>query len=116
AVLVRSYSGAWTTLNYEFSTEEFYAGYVPSLPALVADVNRGRVYGWLGIQLSVTLLSVVFLILQSRLSKHPLIGDTSLTAFYLDTTGVPRSDNDDPFMNGTLKVKEEAKRLKLKVE
>ncbi|KAG8705031.1 hypothetical protein FRC11_009369 [Ceratobasidium sp. 423] len=116
AVLVRSYSGAWITLNYEFSTEEFNAGYVPSLPALVADVNRGRVYGWLGIQLSVTLLSIVFLILQSRLSKHPLIGDTSLTAFYLDTTGVPRSDNNDPFMNGTLKVKEEAKRLKLKVE
>ncbi|CAE6385739.1 unnamed protein product [Rhizoctonia solani] len=116
AVLVRSYSGAWNIPNKLASVSNTNSNYRPALPSLVANVNHTRVYAWLGIQLSVTLLSIIFLLLQFNLSEIPLIGDTTLAAFYLDTTGLPESTRPLPFVDGTLKVQEEGDRLKIKVE
>ncbi|EUC60982.1 transmembrane protein, putative [Rhizoctonia solani AG-3 Rhs1AP] len=115
AVLVRSYSGSWCGLNKGMGTSTADTSYVPSLPNLMADVDHSRVFVWLGLQLLVTLFSILFLIVQSRLSKCPLMGDTSLTAFDLDTTGVV-FENTDSSIHGFRKIEQRGGRLKLKVE
>ncbi|KAL5639367.1 hypothetical protein ACGC1H_006768 [Rhizoctonia solani] len=116
ALLLRSYFAAWNILADNFLLPISDSNYRPALPSLVASVNKPRVFGWLGTQLSVTLLSIIFLVLQSRLSKFPLLGDADLTAFYLDTTELPESDSPHLFVDGALKVREEDNRLKVKVE
>ncbi|KAL5639016.1 hypothetical protein ACGC1H_003405 [Rhizoctonia solani] len=116
AVLVRSYSAAWIALNSDLHRSVLNSSYRPALPSLVAKVDKGRVYAWLGIQLSVTLFGIAFLILLSRQSMFPLIGDTSLTAFYLDTTGLPESESPYSFVSGMMIVEEEDARLRVKVE
>ncbi|CAE6449125.1 unnamed protein product [Rhizoctonia solani] len=115
ALLVRSYSAAWNTLIEDMSASYANSAYRPSLHCSVAYVNQPRVYVWLALQLSITFLSIVFLILRSRLSKLPLIEDTSLTAFYLDTTSLPESNNPHPLMKGALKIQEEESWLRVKV-
>ncbi|KAH7320569.1 hypothetical protein B0J17DRAFT_772987 [Rhizoctonia solani] len=104
AVLVRSYSGAWNVLNLDMSIRFINSSYIPPREALVDSINQERVYAWLGIQLFVTLLSIIFLVLQSILSKYPLMGDNALTAFYLNTTGVNRNNNGNPFKTGAVKI------------
>ncbi|KAJ1303717.1 hypothetical protein OPQ81_008142 [Rhizoctonia solani] len=42
AVLVRSYSGAWGSLNANMATSTTETGYVPSLPSLLAYVDNSR--------------------------------------------------------------------------
>jgi hypothetical protein len=116
SLLQRSYSAAWNALVDDFGTSKVNSSYRPSLPSLVASVNEPRVCVWLGLQLSVTLLSFVFLILLAHLSEFPLIGDTTLIAFYLNTTLLPESPNTHPFVKGSLKVEEECERLNVKIE
>ncbi|KAJ1303706.1 hypothetical protein OPQ81_008131 [Rhizoctonia solani] len=122
ALLVRSYSGAWTALNDRlgktFVTYSFTASnYVPSLPSLKAYVDIRRVFIWLAIHLFVTVLSSVFLIIQSTQSNYPLIGNTTLTSFYLDTTEIPRSGKATVFREGgMLKVEPQGDRFKVKLE
>ncbi|KAG8688382.1 hypothetical protein FRC11_005539 [Ceratobasidium sp. 423] len=111
AILIRSYSATWNVMNDLVGSTRVYSNYRPALPVLIAQVDHARVYGWLGLQLLVTLLGLIFLILQFGLSKFPLIGDTSLMAFYLDTTGIPREGNSDPFENGELKIEQVDDRL-----
>ncbi|KAG8757108.1 hypothetical protein FRC11_004794 [Ceratobasidium sp. 423] len=89
ALLVRSYSASLVVMNEAFMTSVNPTRYIPSVHSLFADVDQKRVYLWLGIQLLVSLLSVLFLIIQSHLSKYPKIGSTTLTAFYLDTIDIP---------------------------
>ncbi|CAE7155105.1 unnamed protein product, partial [Rhizoctonia solani] len=114
AVLVRSYSGSWCGLNKGMGTSTTNTNYVPSLLNLMADVDHDRVYIWLGLQLLVTVLSVFFLIIQSHLTETPLLGDTSLTAFDLDTSAVAVIDAGS--INGLRRVEQAGGRLKLKVE
>ncbi|CAE6360366.1 unnamed protein product [Rhizoctonia solani] len=116
ALLQRSYSGAWNILIRHLRTSDANSSYHPSLPSLVADVSQLRVYVWLGLQLSVTLLGCVSLIILSQLSELPLIEDTALIAFYLNTTQLPESDSPHTFVKGSLMVKDEGQRLKVKVE
>jgi hypothetical protein len=103
AVLVRSYAGAWNALN-DFTGEwspPLFSRYIPAWEGLRAQVDKRRLYAWLAIQLMVTFLGAIFLLIQSR-SKHPLIGNTVLAAFYLDTTTVPRSGDDPAFKRGSV--------------
>ncbi|KAH7320559.1 hypothetical protein B0J17DRAFT_293893 [Rhizoctonia solani] len=117
AVLVRSYSGAWDAINSRMWTQSARSSYLPSFPGLLALVDRRRVYIWLGVQLLVTILGVIFLIIQSSRSKYPLIGDTTLTAFYVDTTAIPRSGNDAAYKGeGVLRVEPRGDRLRVRLE
>ncbi|KAJ1303708.1 hypothetical protein OPQ81_008133 [Rhizoctonia solani] len=111
AVLVRSYSGAWNILNGRIRTSTMSSGYDPALPGLVARVNHRRVYGWLGVQLVVTFLGIAFFILQSGLSEFPLLGDTALMAFYMDTTGVQKDDIRDPYVHRVVTIQQDGERL-----
>ncbi|KAL5639017.1 hypothetical protein ACGC1H_003406 [Rhizoctonia solani] len=113
AVLVRSYAGAWGLLTGILQTSILNTTYVPSVPSLLANVDQGRVYIWLGTQLIVTALSSLFLITQSRLSKYPLVGDTCLTAFHLDTTAVPLDKPSS--MHGARRIEKRDDRLVVKV-
>ncbi|KAH7320561.1 hypothetical protein B0J17DRAFT_723831 [Rhizoctonia solani] len=114
AVLIRSYSGAWCQLHKGMVPSRANASYVPSLPRLLARVDQRRVYIWLGLQLLATLLSVLYLIIQCYLSENPLMGDTSLTAFDLDTTAAQTNDA-DPSVNRARKVELHGARLKVKM-
>ncbi|KAB5590724.1 hypothetical protein CTheo_5846 [Ceratobasidium theobromae] len=93
-VLSRAYSGAWTTIAEtslgDAGAGTYFTNYSPALSSLQARVDLRRVYAWLGLQLSATVVGVVFLAIQSR-SRYPLIGDTSMTAFDLDTNDAPKS-------------------------
>ncbi|KAF8674557.1 hypothetical protein RHS04_07232 [Rhizoctonia solani] len=115
-LLIRSYSAAWSALMNSLAKSPANLSYRTPVPSLVADVNEPRVYSWLGIQLSITFLSIIFIILQSWLSVIPLIGDTSLTSFYLDTTSLPESKSVHPLINGALVVQEDGDRLKIRVD
>ncbi|CAE7150953.1 unnamed protein product [Rhizoctonia solani] len=115
AVLVRSYSGAWCNLNSGMQTSTTRSRYVPSVPSLMSHVDQKRVYAWFGIQILVAILSILFLAVHSRLSKYLFAGDPSLTAFYLDTTAIPR-DQSDPSVDETRKIEQRGDRFKVKVE
>ncbi|KAH7320566.1 hypothetical protein B0J17DRAFT_772984 [Rhizoctonia solani] len=110
AILVRSYSGAWSTLSGILQTSVTNTSYVPSVPGLLAQVDQKRVFIWLVFQLFVTLLSILFLIIQFRLSNHPLLGDTCLTVFHLDTTAITRNDSDSS-TNNMRKIEQQGDRL-----
>ncbi|CUA72819.1 Transcription-associated protein 1 [Rhizoctonia solani] len=114
-VLVRSYTGAWCNLNAGMWTSTTSSRYVPSVPSLLAFVDHKRVYAWLGIQLLVTLLSVPFLLIQSCLSRYPFASDPALTAFYLDTTAIPRGQADSSIYE-TRKIEQQGDQFKVRIE
>ncbi|CAE6531101.1 unnamed protein product [Rhizoctonia solani] len=117
AVLVRSYSASWSSINARMWTQSAHSSYLPSFPGLLALVDHRRVYIWLGVQLLVTFLGIIFLIIQSSRSRYPLIGDTTLTAFYVDTTMIPRSSKDAAYRgDGLLKIEPRGDRLRVKLE
>ncbi|KAF8669032.1 hypothetical protein RHS04_08912 [Rhizoctonia solani] len=115
ALLVRSYSAAWNAISNVMSASQTASGYYPALPGLVAKVDHARVFWWLGLQISVTLLSVVFLVLHRNISSFPLLGDVTLVAFYLDTTSLPESGSPYTSLHGELKVDDEDKQLKVRL-
>ncbi|KAB5590715.1 hypothetical protein CTheo_5837 [Ceratobasidium theobromae] len=92
-VLSRAYSGAWTTVAEttlgDSGIGTYFTDYSPALPSLQARVDLRRVYAWLGLQFSVTVAGIIFLAVQSR-SQYPLVGDTRMTAFDLDTGDAPK--------------------------
>ncbi|KAF8752814.1 hypothetical protein RHS01_07470 [Rhizoctonia solani] len=115
ALLVRSYSAAWNAISNVMSASQTASGYYPALPGLVAKVDHARVFGWLGLQISVTLLSVVFFVLHRNISSFPLLGDVTLVAFYLDTMSLPESGSPYSSLHGALKVHDEDKQLKVRL-
>ncbi|KAB5589200.1 hypothetical protein CTheo_7358 [Ceratobasidium theobromae] len=95
SVLERSYSGAWSGLTHWMGIKNaFNLSYSPSLQSLRAQVDQKRLFTWFALQFLITLSGVVFLFMAYR-TEMPLIGDTTLTAFYLDTTEVPGCDEPD---------------------
>ncbi|CAE6395546.1 unnamed protein product [Rhizoctonia solani] len=117
ATLVRAYSGAWTALNSRMFTSYALSSYIPALPGLQAIVDQKRVYIWLGLQLLVVLLGAWFIAILARLSKHPLIGNTTLTGFYLDTTEIPRSNGGARSRGrGLMRIKPQGDRFKVIIE
>ncbi|KAB5590720.1 hypothetical protein CTheo_5842 [Ceratobasidium theobromae] len=95
-VLSRAYSGAWTTVAEttlgDVGEGAYHTTYSPALSSLQARVDLRRVYAWLALQLSVTAAGVIFLAVQSR-SRYPLVGNTGMTAFDLDTNDAPKSSH-----------------------
>ncbi|KAH7335055.1 hypothetical protein B0J17DRAFT_672510 [Rhizoctonia solani] len=93
SLLVRSYSAvwnAWADVYYRPwlpQSELAQSVYKPAVPTLRADVSKSRVYAWLALQLLATCAGLVFLVVQLR-SKYPLVTDTDMVAFDLDTTEV----------------------------
>ncbi|CAE6447303.1 unnamed protein product [Rhizoctonia solani] len=97
AALIRSHSALWNTWNDEFGYTQ-NSTYMPSFSTLKAEISHSRVYGWLTLQMSLTLAGLVFIRLQWG-SEYSLIDDTSMVAFDIDSTEVPkpsRSDKDMP--------------------
>ncbi|CUA68050.1 hypothetical protein RSOLAG22IIIB_07724 [Rhizoctonia solani] len=118
ALLVRSYSGAWNALNDYIGSLSvpLTSSYYASQQVLGARIDQGRVFIWLGLQLSATLFGVLSILVQFHTkSMIQFIGDTALTAFYLDTTEVPVRREDPAFKEGSLKVRANGDRLKVEV-
>ncbi|CAE7145888.1 unnamed protein product, partial [Rhizoctonia solani] len=102
AALIRSYSALWSTWNdeygYGFTEGPPNSTYRPAFSTLRAEITQSRVYGWLGLQLSLTLAGLVFIWLQSD-SRYSLVDDTSMVAFDIDSTEAPkpnRLSKDEP--------------------
>ncbi|CAE6348701.1 unnamed protein product [Rhizoctonia solani] len=119
ALLVRSYLGAWNALSDYIGSLSvpLTSSYYASQQVLGTRVDQERVFIWLGLQVAATLFGVLSIFVQSHARfKHHFIGDIALTAFYLDTTGVPVRHNDLAFKDGLLKVRVDGDRLKVEVE
>ncbi|CAE6422881.1 unnamed protein product [Rhizoctonia solani] len=97
AALIRSHSALWSTWNDEFGYAQ-NSTYMPAFSTLKAEISHSRVYGWMVLQLSLTLAGLVFTWLQWG-SEYSLIDDTSMLAFDIDSTQVPkpcRSNKGEP--------------------
>ncbi|CAE6446652.1 unnamed protein product [Rhizoctonia solani] len=90
-LLTRSYAASWVALTQSLWNRQLNTTYSISAPASQASVNTRRVYMWLGLQSLVTLSAVLFVLIQSY-SDTPVIIDTALAAFYLDTSAISKSD------------------------
>lgn len=117
-LLSRSYSGAWTALtNYlgqPTTSTSLTPRFVPSVPSLQARVNMPRVLIWLGIQLLATLCGVLFFVKQAG-TKYRLIGDTTLAAFELDTSGATEGTGKKLKSGDILKLQPKGQGLKVVV-
>lgn len=114
-VLRRSYAGAWSALTYTIDglSPPLTSSYSPSIPSLQAQLDLKRVYAWLTIQLLVSLSGALFLWMQCG-TEYPLIGDTTLAAFELDTTELAMGDERERLKAGGL-LKLELRNNELKV-
>ncbi|CAE6445216.1 unnamed protein product [Rhizoctonia solani] len=96
ALCNRLYSALWNAWA-DISRDDgasLSSEYEPAVPTLRAEVNQLRVYAWLALQLSITVSGVIFIWLQSK-SEYPLLSDTGMVAFDLDTTEVSRPDGSE---------------------
>lgn len=88
-LLTRSYGASWMALTGGLSPSDSTT-YSVSPPSSLASVHFTRVYIWLGLQCLVTISGILFLYVQFR-SGSPIIGDTTLAAFFLDSSGAPEA-------------------------
>ncbi|KAG8739648.1 hypothetical protein FRC10_005350 [Ceratobasidium sp. 414] len=111
-VLGRSYSGGWTALTEYLggSSPPLTSKFTPSVSSSRARVELWRVYLWLGFQFLAIISGMLFIMIQSQ-TKNRLVGDTTLAAFYLDTTAVPRHRSSKH--EGLLKLQEGHGRLEV---
>ncbi|KAJ1304096.1 hypothetical protein OPQ81_008500 [Rhizoctonia solani] len=117
-VLGRSYAVSWAALvdwagegddrlNSEFS---------PAMQSSRAKVDYSRVFTWLAIQLLITISGIAFIVLQIFLG-FPMIDDTTLVAFYLDTTNLYKDGSRRiTEVDALIKVDYKDGRLKLQIE
>ncbi|KDN37883.1 hypothetical protein RSAG8_09857, partial [Rhizoctonia solani AG-8 WAC10335] len=92
ALLTRLYSALWTSWSDAYGFMHVQSSsYKPALSTLKAEISKTRVYAWLFLQLLATLAGLAFLSLQ-RTSAYPLLADTSMVAFDIDSTWVPKPD------------------------
>ncbi|CAE6503791.1 unnamed protein product [Rhizoctonia solani] len=113
ALLIRSFSALWNTRNDGHGYLGFNSTYRPAVPTFMAEVDHTRAYVWLALQLSITLAGLTFLWLQSR-SSFPVISDTSMFAFDIDSTEVSkpsRLDKQEPKEMLTIEGKEDEWRV-----
>lgn len=86
--LTRSYSASWSILTNDVCKDgtgvdpSLYTTYSVAPSSLQASVDTRRLYIWLGLQSLVTLSGIAFLYVQRR-HNSPIIGDTTLAAFFL---------------------------------
>ncbi|KAF8750140.1 hypothetical protein RHS01_09527 [Rhizoctonia solani] len=117
ATLARTYSAAWIGLTDHLAAAtlgfpQHNTTYAVSPLASQAQVNLLRVYVWLGLQSLITLSGILFVMIQLK-TGSPAIADTTLTAFYLDSSAV--SETDRP-QSTARKVEYENELLKVKIE
>ncbi|KAJ1303700.1 hypothetical protein OPQ81_008125 [Rhizoctonia solani] len=116
ALLTRSYSASWSALTGMDGGISQNTTYAPAIPSLKAQVDFVRVYIWLVIQLLVTLSSICFLVIYAMTGSQ-IVGDTTLTGFYLDTSDVPVSGRAPVFkQGGVLRLRSKGDRLKVDVQ
>ncbi|KAF8751906.1 hypothetical protein RHS01_08276 [Rhizoctonia solani] len=91
AFLTRLFSASWNAWA-DASADQYMVttGYKPAVSTLTAKISRSRVYGWLALQLSLTFAGAGFIWLQST-SRYPLLGDTAMVAFNIDSTEVSKT-------------------------
>lgn len=116
-VLLRAYSGAWTAMMETgvFLAEPYYTNYSPALSSLQARVDLRRMYAWLSLQISVTIVGVIFIAVQPR-SQYPLIGDMGMAAFDLDANDAPRGSSGWPTDKRLIRVEPKADGWKIVIE
>lgn len=117
ALLSRSYSAAWTALTSWLGeyVPPLQATYSAAMPSSQALVDLRRVYIWLGIQLLLTVSGALFLVLKAR-TQNPALDNTTLAAFYLDSSDVYQRGKYDLLKDGgLLTLRYEDGRLKVKV-
>ncbi|KAJ1299841.1 hypothetical protein OPQ81_001112 [Rhizoctonia solani] len=116
--LRRSYAVSWAALtNFvgEFDPQ-LNTTYKVALPASQAQVNEKRVYIWLGIQLLITLSGLLFLTVQANL-ETPIMIDTTLAPFYLDSSELYEPENYQSLSDGALlRLRYEDGHMKVKIE
>lgn len=102
-LLTRSYTASWTALT-NFMGEHspsLTTTYSAALPVSRALVDLKRVYLWLVIQFLITASGILFIWVQIR-TRDPIIEDTTLAAFYLDSSDVYHRGNRDRLKSGAL--------------
>ncbi|KAH7335035.1 hypothetical protein B0J17DRAFT_672448, partial [Rhizoctonia solani] len=91
--LIRLYSALWNSLEDSVGTEPgASSGYKPAVQVLKAEVSYARVYAWLALQLSLTFAGLIFIWLQSG-SQYPLITNTRMVAFDIDSTEITKPNS-----------------------
>ncbi|KAF8708246.1 hypothetical protein RHS03_03413, partial [Rhizoctonia solani] len=92
-VIGRSYAVSWAALvdwagesDPRLATE-----FTPTILSSRANVDKTRVLAWFGLQLLIPLSGIIFVTLQLSVD-FPIVNDTTLAAFYLDTTKVYREE------------------------
>jgi hypothetical protein len=116
--LERSYAVSWAAVTnfvgeYDPQLSTTYRVAVPASQALV-DIKR--VYLWLSLHLLITISGILFLVVQADM-KVPVITDTTLTAFYLDSNEVYEPGSRPSLKEGALiRVRYEDGHMKMKIE
>ncbi|CEL62794.1 hypothetical protein RSOLAG1IB_10486 [Rhizoctonia solani AG-1 IB] len=116
--LERSYAVSWAAVTnfvgeYDPQLSTTYRVAVPASQALV-DIKR--VYLWLCLHLLITISGILFLVVQADM-KVPVITDTTLTAFYLDSSEVYEPGSRPSLKEGALiRVRYEDGHMKMKIE
>ncbi|QRW25211.1 hypothetical protein RhiXN_07160 [Rhizoctonia solani] len=114
--LTRSYAASWAALNEGIASESLESGYSVSPPASLAVVNMLRLYLWAVLQLLVTLSGALFIYVQAN-SSDPILGDTTLFAFYADTSAVTSDHEWDEATGGMVhRIEPKGEYLRLKVD
>ncbi|KDN33100.1 hypothetical protein RSAG8_13809, partial [Rhizoctonia solani AG-8 WAC10335] len=101
--LRRSYAVSWTAVTNFVGENDTQVNttYQVALPASQARVNKGRVYIWLAVQSLVTISGILFLLIQANL-ETPMMRDTTLAAFYVNSSEVHEPGNRKNLKDGAL--------------
>ena len=80
----RAYQAAWAALSNVLISESDDATVEIALPTLRTKVIRWRIYLWVALHLSVLVLGLLFIYVQSH-CNHPWVEDVAMAIFWLDT-------------------------------
>ncbi|KAG8742695.1 hypothetical protein FRC11_014186, partial [Ceratobasidium sp. 423] len=115
ALLTCLYSALWDAWIYAsgMGIVRTRGSHKPAVLTLRAEISETRVYVWFALQFLFTLAGLAFIRLQSG-ARYPLITDTGMVAFDIDSTEAPKSglsSGDD--LNGLLRIKPKGGRWKV---
>ncbi|KAG8707970.1 hypothetical protein FRC11_006929 [Ceratobasidium sp. 423] len=117
-LLTRSYAASWNALvewvgNFDPRLNSTYSVAIQSSQAIV---NSKRVGLWVGLQCLITVSGILFLLVQAS-TGNSMVCDTTLTAFYLDSSDVYEDGKYEQLQNGgLLRLKYDNGHTKVKVE
>ncbi|KAF8805270.1 hypothetical protein BYT27DRAFT_7104827 [Phlegmacium glaucopus] len=99
----RSYQAAWAAYSDRYGNMFEETDVQISLPTSRVKVISWRVYLWAALHLSVLMLGLLFVYIQSY-CDHPWVEDPTMAVFWLDTSAIPSSSDGqdiDPWQPGT---------------